>query len=652
MLKELEERIEEAKRLYYQTGQSSLSDHEYDRLVEQAKQLGYIDTVGAAPVGSIKTIHHEHSMLSLDKVHTVNEVNKFAAGRDVVLMYKADGLTVSCTYIDGVLSRLETRGDGAVGNDVIFHAKSFENLPLYINKPGKYVIDGECVILHEDFQKVNAEQTKANEATYSNPRNLAAGSLNQLDPAVSKKRHLRFYAWDVIEGGSDSLYWSLNEAKLLGFETVYYCYIENAGSQNNLHRWEDHMDALLEDFRDKAKEEGFPIDGCVIKYDDLYYGRSLGATNHHPCNAVAYKYEDDKYPTKLKNVTWQVGKTKIITPILNFEPVEISGSVIERCTAHNVSIYKQLDITEGCTCYIYRANDVIPNCDCTESNGGQPIPIPDTCPVCGAPTKIVKENNSEVLMCTNENCKGALLGKLVAFASKKAMDIDGLSEATLKTFMNLGWVEKPIDLYFLAESFGSKLQKLPGFGAKSAEKLFKAIEDSRDVDLQHFIVALNIPGIGEGQSKLICARFKTFDDFLNAIESGFQFNLIPGIGDILNGNIYDWMTVNKEKMINLSLLMRFKNGGKVKENETESKDSLLAGKTFVITGTVNHFKNRDELKMEIENHGGKVAGSVSKSTDFLINNDVNSGSSKNVKARQLGVPIISEEEFLKMTCRN
>ena len=640
---ELVKEIKEAKQAYYQTGTSSLTDVQYDELVKKAEKLGYIDTVGSAPVGSIKTIEHEHPMLSLDKVHTANEIKKFSAGRDLLFMYKADGLTVSCTYVDGLLTRLETRGDGAVGNDIMFHAKSFENLPLFINKAGKYVIDGECVILYPDFEEINERQAKANEARYSNPRNLAAGSLNQLDPAISKERHLRFYAWDVIEGGDYSLNESLIEARALGFETVECMFVEHCGSQNNFEKWAAAFNEYPDILRQKAKEQGFPIDGVVIKYDDVYYGRSLGATNHHPCNAIAYKFEDDRYPTTLKNVTWQVGKTRIITPILNFEPVEISGSVIERCTAHNVSIYKQLDITEGCTCYIYKANDVIPNCDCTEPNGGRPIPIPDTCPVCGAPTKIVKENNSEVLMCTNENCKGALLGKLVAFASKKAMDIDGLSEATLKTFINLGWVEKPIDLYFLGESFGSKLQNLPGFGVKSAEKLFKAIEKSRDVDLQHFIVALNIPGIGEGQSKLICKVFSTFNDLLDAIETGYRFDNIPGIGEVLNGNIYSWMKDNKEDMVNLSLLMRFKND--VKASGTGSS---INGKTFVITGTVHHFKNRDALKEEIESLGGKVAGSVSKNTDYLINNDVESNSSKNVKAKQLGVKIIDEDTFMSM----
>ena len=637
--------IQEAKQAYYQTGTSPLTDVQYDELVDKAKKLGYIDTVGSAPVGSIKTIEHEHPMLSLDKVHTANEIKKFSAGRDLLFMYKADGLTVSCTYVDGLLTRLETRGDGAVGNDILFHAKSFENLPLVINKAGKYVIDGECVILYPDFEEINERQTKANEARYSNPRNLAAGSLNQLDPSISKERHLRFYAWDVIEGGDYSLNESLTEARTLGFETVECIFVEHCGSQNNFEKWAAAFNEYPDILRQKAKEQGFPIDGIVVKYDDVYYGRSLGATNHHPCNAIAYKFEDDRYPTTLKNVTWQVGKTRIITPILNFEPVEIGGSVIERCTAHNVSIYKQLNITEGCTCYIYKANDVIPNCDCTEPNGGRPIPIPDTCPICGAPTKIVKENNSEVLMCTNENCKGALLGKLVAFASKKAMDINGLSEATLKTFINLGWVEKPIDLYFLANDFGSKLQNLPGFGIKSAEKLFKAIEKSRDVDLQHFIVALNIPGIGEGQSKLICKVFSTFNDLLNAIETGYRFDNIPGIGEVLNGNIYGWMKDNKEDMVNLFLLMRFKYDAKVKAS---GAGSPINGKTFVITGTVHHFKNRDALKEKIESLGGKVAGSVSKNTDYLINNDAESNSSKNVKAKQLGVKIIDEDTFMSM----
>ena len=630
---ELIDKIQSAKTAYYQTGRSELSDMEYDRLVAQAEKLGYIETVGAAPVNNIEKITHQHPMLSLDKCHSHKEIQEFCGDENCVIMWKADGLTLSATYEDGVLVRLETRGNGTVGNDIMFHAGSIENLPKVINKSGRYVIDGECVILWSDFEKINEKIPEADR--YRHPRNLAAGTLNLLDNKVSKKRHLRFYAWDIIEGGcGDLLSENLNEAYGLGFDTVEWN-----------HLWGNSPIATIAvrcgDLRMYADGEGFPIDGIVIKFDDIAYGKSLGATNHHPKFALAYKFEDERYETKLKDVVWQCGKTGILTPVAIVNPVDCGGVVVEKSTLHNVSIMKNLGLTKGCTCYIYRANDVIPQIDIAEPDGEEPIEIPEICPVCGGKTQIIRDNNSEVLVCTNPDCSGKTLGKWVHYVSKKAMDIQGLSEQTLERFLKLGYIDHMFaSIYYLAD-YKKELYKLDGFGKKSIDNLLAAIESSKDVDLAHFICAFSIPGVGEGQSKVLAAEFRTFEAFASACDDGFYFDTIPGIGKVINQSIHQWWVNNHIQMLDVAKLVRFK-------TEENNSGSTLVGKTFVITGSVHIYKNRDDLKKTIESFGGKLVGSVSKNTDYLINNDVTSNSSKNVKARELGVKIISEEDFNRL----
>lgn len=630
---EILEKIQKAKTAYYQTGRSELSDMEYDFLVAQAEKLGYIETVGAAPVNNIEKITHQHPMLSLDKCHSHKEIQEFCGDKNCVIMWKADGLTLSATYEDGVLVRLETRGNGTVGNDIMFHAGSIENLPKVINKSGKYVIDGECVILWSDFEKINEKIPEADR--YRHPRNLAAGTLNLLDNKVSKKRHLRFYAWDIIEGGrGDFLSENLNEAYGLGFDTVEWNLL-----------WGNSPIATIAvrcgDLRMYADAEGFPIDGIVIKFDDITYGKSLGATNHHPKFALAYKFEDERYETKLKDVVWQCGKTGILTPVAIVNPVDCGGVVVEKSTLHNISIMKNLGLTKGCTCYIYRANDVIPQIDIAEPDGKEPIKIPEICPVCGGKTQIIRDNNSEVLLCTNPDCSGKTLGKWVHYVSKKAMDIQGLSEQTLERLLKLGFIGNMFaDIYYLAD-YKKELYKLDGFGKKSIDNLLAAIEKSKDVDLAHFICAFSIPGVGEGQSKVLATEFRTFEAFAAACDDGFYFDTIPGIGKVINQSIHQWWVNNHIQMLDVAQLVRFK-------TEEGKTGNILAGKTFVITGSVHIYKNRDDLKKTIESFGGKLVGSVSKNTDYLINNDVTSNSSKNVKARELGVKIISEEDFNRL----
>ena len=634
---ELINKINRAKEDYYQSGRSELTDAEYDKLVSQAEKLGYIESVGAAPVKEIPTIRHEHPMLSLDKCHTIKDVEKFAGDKAIVAMYKADGLSVSATYEDGILTRLETRGNGDVGNNIMFHANSFENLPKHINKNGKYVIDGECVILWSDFAVINDRLVDSEK--YSHARNLAAGSLNQLDPNISKKRHLRFYAWDVIEGGeNNSLYHNLLNAIDLGFDVVgLLCISEETG---------DNIEDDINYLKMLAENTSFPIDGIVFKFDDVSYGKSLGRTGHHFRNGIAYKFTDNTYPTKLKEVVWQCGKSGQLTPVAIFDPVDMSGTIVEKASVHNVSIIKQLGLTNGCTCYIKRANDVIPQIDYVDPDGDGEIEITKFCPVCGAPTRVIKENESEVLYCTNDNCPGILLGKYKTFVSKQGFDIDGLSVETLRKFLKLGYLTNMfVSIYELGE-YKKELYKLDGFGKRSIDKLLGAIEASKSVDLQHFLCAFSIDGIGTGQSKLLANKFKTFDEFAAACDNGYNFSQISGIGPVLNAAIHKWWVNNHQQMMDVAELVHFITDDFM--NPPTGINSPVNGKTFCITGSVAHYKNRDELKEEIERLGGKVSGSVSKKTDYLINNDTESTSGKNKKAQELGVQIISEDEYIKL----
>ena len=629
--------IKSAKEEYYNTGRSHLTDIEYDRLVEKAEKLGYIESVGAKPVDNIDKIEHDHPMLSLNKVHSAAEILEFSGDKPVVFMHKCDGLSISCTYEDGVLTKLETRGDGKIGNDVLFHANSFVNLPKVINKDGKYVIDGECVILYDDFEKINENLVEK----YSNPRNLAAGSLNQLDPNVSKKRFLRFYAWDVIEGGGSDKDFHMNlvEARNLGFDVAYF-----EGGYIGIQA-DGFLDELLERFRTVAKEKGFPIDGVGVRYNDIRYGKSLGMTEHHPRGAIAYKYEDDKYPTKLIKVEFQVGKTGQLTPVAYFEPVLSDGKWIEKAGLHNLTIMKQLGLRIGCTCYVYLANCIIPQIDSAEDDGDEDIIIPERCPICGAPTVVRKDNNSEVLYCTNDDCSGKLLGKYKTFVSKQAFDISGLSEQTLDKFLNLGYLTNMFVSIFELGAYKKELYKLDGFGKKSIDNLLAAIEASQDISLDKFIVAFSIPGIGTAQAKAIAKECKTFDEFQKYCDDGYRFDAIDGIGDVLNKNIHKWWFNHNVQMTDVADVVRFSSEDYM---NAPLGNFPLVNKTFVITGKVHHFANRDELKAKIEALGGKVAGSVSKNTDYLINNDKNSSSTKNKKAQELGVAIISEEDFLNL----
>lgn len=578
-------------------------------------------------------------MLSLDKCHTVEELIKFADNKDIVASIKLDGLTVSLTYINGSLVSAETRGNGHVGSDITEHVKQFKNVPLKINKSETYIIDGEAIITDRDFSEINKN------GEYKNSRNLASGTLSVLDTSLVAKRMLRFFAWDIIEGGCNSLRDNLIEAKELGFDIVPFWSSINLDTK----KLQNTIDYVFE----YAKEEGLPCDGIVFKFDDIEYGKSLGATSHHFRNGIAYKAKDDVYETELIDVEFTMGKTGVLTPTAVFEPVEIDGTVVSRASLHNISIMKELNLCIGDIIEVYKANSIIPqvkrNVSAEQRQYADALEAPtidelEYCPICHKKTKLVKENNSTVLMCTNDNCKGKLLGKLTHFVSKNAMNIDGLSEATLEKFIEEGFVESFVDIYELKHNFINDIMKLDGFGEKSVKNLLNSIEKSKNTTLDRFIYALCIPLIGRSASKTISKYFNgNFEKFYAACcMQKFDFKVLDDFGDAMSESINDYLNKYFFEIGELSKYMYFEEINKTDENTN------LSGLTFVITGSLNHFANRDEAKEKIEAAGGKVSGSVSAKTSYLVNNDVNSTSGKNKKAIELDVKIISEDELIEM----
>lgn len=652
-LKSLIKETNDLRQAYYNEGNSPLGDYEYDKKVERIHELetelGIIfsnsptQTVGFKVRNKLNKITHKHKMLSLDKLHSIEEVNKFIGNHTSVVMVKMDGLTISAEYQNGDLVRLETRGNGEEGNDVLFHARSFLNLPQHIPYKGTYVIDGEAIITYSDFEFINAS-LPATENKYRNPRNLAAGTLNLLNQSESKGRCLRFIAWDVIEGGSvGELVGNLDEADLYGFTTVPRFIVMDTDQWST-----DIIAAKFDSLRNKAKELDYPSDGIVVKYNDIKYGLSLGYTGHHFNNAIAYKFEDATYKTKVREIIWSIGKTRNLCPVAVFEPVEIDGTMVERASLHNLSNYMKLEVFPGDEVLVYKANQIIPqisnnlSAETRTAKGIESyLPYPDKCPICGAPTQIVQNNDTQVLMCTNDTCGGALLKKMKNFVSKQGMDISGFSQATLEKLIDKGWINDLYDIYTLDEKHAEDMKRMDGFGVRSVTNLMKAIEDSKYITLDKFICALSIEGIGKSQSKVIAKEFDyNWDLFKEALCNNYNFSSLEGIGPVLNKRIYDWKKSNFSKVIRLALIMHFQIPAKT------VVDVDLSGNTFVITGSLKHFANREELKSRLEGFGAKVSGSVSANTSFLINNDSQSMSSKNKKAKELGVPILSEEELI------
>ena len=644
--------LNKASEAYYNTGQPIMSDLEFDCKLKELKQwedeTGIVlsnsptHNVGAVILNNIKEVTHKTPMLSLEKCHSVEEIEKFANSHDLVASVKLDGLTIRLTYKDGDLVLAESRGNGMVGSDVTEHVKQFTNVPLHINKEGTYVIDGEALIRLDDFAEINRSEK------YKNSRNLAAGTLSSLDTSIVKDRKLSWYAWEVVEGlNTNSFAFLLMEAQELGFDVVPFAKLT----------WLDMpFDKVIESFINEAKRQNLPQDGVVFKFDDVKYGKSLGSTSHHFRNGIAYKVFNDSVETTLRDIEWSSGKTGILTPVAIFDSVDIEGSEVSRASLHNISVMNEIlgRSWKGQKIGVYKANMIIPAVRWAEQFDASKfndlildvsyINIPDKCPICGQPTKIVKENDSEVLCCTNEACKGRLLGKLTCAVSKNALNIDGLSESTIEKFINFGWLNSIQDIYYLA-IHENKMKALEGFGDKSVEKLLSSIEKSRNTNLERFLYSLSIPLLGKSASKMIAEAVDyNFDVFMHqmTMTGAKYFKYIPGVGDVLIKSLDDYFEKNCSNILKLSKEFVFETKGNYKTND------LLNGKTFVITGSLNHYSNRNELKEVIELNGGKVSGSISSKTSYLINNDIDSISSKNKKAKSLGIQIITEDGFEKM----
>lgn len=643
--------LNDASYAYYNTGNPIMSDKEFDMRLEDLKELeketGVVfsnsptqDVVGWPILDELPNAVHNHEMLSLNKCHSIQEIVEFSNNKELVASVKLDGMTASLLYENGIFVKGESRGNGHVGVDITEHIKQFMNVPLKINKKNRYIVDGECIISDDDFAKINQN------GEYKNSRNLIVGTLNSLDTTVVSQRRAKFIVWDIIEGGnSNNLIDNLNDAKNMGFSVVPFWCPVNLESKK--------LQSTLDYVFEYASDEGLPCDGVVFKFNDIEYGKSLGKTEHHFRNGIAYKKEDDVYKTKLIDVEWNCGKSGQLTPVAIFEPVDIDGSIVNRASLHNVSIFEDLNLCIDDTIEIYKANMIIPQIkrnvsaeqrQYTEAIEAPTIYIPEYCPICGGKTKIKQDNNSKVLVCTNENCKGKLLGKLTHYVSKNAMDIKGLSESTLEKFIELGWINDFKDIYLL-KHHATEMVKFDGFGETSVKKLLNSIEKSRITTLDRFIYSLSVPLIGRSASKIIAEYFNY--DFNGLLDNfgfwkGFDWTTLDGFGKAMSDSMDKFITDNVTKyFVDLPGYLIFK------KPETTSSSNSLEGKVFCITGSLNHFANRDEVKEKIESLGGKVSGSVNTKTDYLVCNEA-SNSSKYKKAQSLGVRIVDEDELIKM----
>ena len=643
-IKELVETLNYHRNLYYNESCSEISDFEYDQLFYELskleKETGIVMstsptvTVGYEVKSSLNKVKHNHPMLSLDKTKSVDDVIKFLNGRDGVVMAKMDGLTCSIRYINGELVSAETRGDGEIGEDILHCAKTITNLPLKIECLDEVIIDGEVIITYDDFEKINS--TLPTELRYKHPRNLASGSIRHLDSNVAAERNMKFIAWKMIKGSDDNSF--LNRLRLMqdiGFKVVPFYAVVNE-------RLDERINKIIEHIKRESQFNNFPIDGCVFGYDDIAYGDSLGATGHHLRSQLAFKFYDEVYDTTLLYIDWTMGKTGILTPTAVFNPVEIDGTIVERASLSNLSIMRDTLGTPfvGEEIFVSKRNMVIPKVENAYKLLFPPenniIEIPSVCPICGGATAIQKDNDSEVLICTNPNCSGKLLGRFVHFVSKKGMDIEGLSEATLDLLISNGYITKFKDIYYLF-SHQNELVNLPGLGEKSVEKLLQSIEKSRNVKMENYLCALGIPNCGLSAAKILSNKFNgDYDEFIQAILAGFDLTSLEGFGDVIKNSILTWIRssgLDDELAEEMNFII-----------PEQRNDTSLDGLKFSITGSFS--QPRDELKKKLEAKGAKFISSVSKNLDILFAGE--KAGSKLTKAQSLRVKVADEAELLRM----
>ena len=641
-IKELVEILNKAAKSYYVDAVEIMPNIEYDKLYDELVKLeketnvvlsnSPTQNVGYETASELPKKAHESPMLSLDKTKSVTELEDWLGDNEALLSWKMDGLTIVLTYRGGELVEAVTRGNGIIGEVITNNAKNFQNVPLKIEYKGELILRGEAVIKYSDFKRINESISDA-DAKYKNPRNLCSGSVRQLNPAVTRERKVYFNVFNVVKADdidfenskAKQFEWAKNE----GFDVVEYKFTNRASLAND-----------IAEFESRIADNDIPSDGLVLLLDDIALGERLGSTAKFPRNAMAFKWSDERQTTKLKYIEWSPSRTGLINPVAVFEPVELEGTTVSRASLHNVSIFEELMLGVGDEISVYKANMIIPQVyeNLTKSNTEK---VPKICPACGKDTTIKKDNESKVLLCINPDCQVKHIKQYALMASRDALNIDGLSESTLEKFLSKGFIKSDSDLFHL-DKFKDEIINMDGFGKRSYEKLIAALDEAKNTTVSRFLYSLGIAGIGSANAKMIA---KYFDNDIDRIISASKDDLleIEGIGEVLANSIADFFGSEKniENVESLRKILKF-------EKEESGGGDKLSGKVCVITGSLQHFSNRNELKELIEKNGGKVSGSVSSKTNYLINNDTASNSSKNKKAKELGVEIISEEDFLKL----
>ena len=645
-IRELIGTLRAAGRAYYQESREIMSNFEYDKLyaelVSLEKETGIVfansptQNVGYEVVSALPKERHEKPMLSLNKTKSVEELADWLGGQTGLLSWKMDGLTIVLTYQNGTLVKAVTRGNGEIGEVITANAKAFVNVPLNISYQGELILRGEAIIRYSDFEKIN-EQIEDVDAKYKNPRNLCSGSVRQLNSEITAQRQVHFYAFSLVKADGIDFKNSRKEQfewlKTQGFEVVEYHEVTK-----------ETLPETVKMYSEAIAENDTPSDGLVLLYDDIAYGQSLGRTAKFPRDSIAFKWADEIQETKLLYIEWSASRTGLINPVAVFEPVELEGTTVSRASVHNISIMEALELGAGDRITVYKANMIIPQIADNLTRSGV-RDIPEACPVCGGQTEVRQLNDVKSLYCTNPDCQAKKIKSFTLFTSRDALNIAGLSEATLEKFIGVGMIHEYADIFHL-DRHQEEIVEMDGFGQKSYDNLIAAAEKASHTTLPRMVYGLGVAGIGLANAKMICRHFKNdFEAMRHATVE--ELVEIDGIGEVLAQAWTAFFSDGKNNAIVDHLLaeLTFEAGD---EESSEGADEAFAGMNFVITGSLEHFKNRKELQELIERRGGKVTGSVTSKTNYLINNDVASSSSKNKKARELGVPILSEEEFLKL----
>ena len=642
-IKELVALLNKAGKSYYSEGQEIMSNYEYDALYDELKKLeeetGCVLSdsptvnVGYEVLSELPKERHDSPMLSLDKTKDRESLRSWLKDQKGLLSWKLDGLTIVLTYENGELVKAVTRGNGQIGEIITNNARMFKNIPVTISYKGRLVLRGEAIITYSDFNRIN-EEIPETDAKYKNPRNLCSGSVRQLNNKITKERNVNFFAFTLVSADgvdfNNSRKCQFEWLKSQGFEVVHY---EEVTAEN--------LPEKIEWFGKETEHNDIPSDGLVLLYDDIAYGESLGRTAKFPHNAIAFKWQDEVRETTLSYIEWSASRTGLINPVAVFEPVELEGTTVSRASVHNISIMESLELGEGDRITVYKANMIIPQIADNLTRSGVKH-IPEHCPVCGGPTKIRQINDVKSLYCTNPDCQAKKIKSFTLFVSRDALNIDGLSEATLEKFISMGFIHEYADMFHL-EAHKDAIVEMEGFGQKSYDNLIASVKKASQTTLPRVIYGLGIAGIGLANAKMLCRHFRY--DFKAMRNSGLEeLTAVDGIGEVL---ARAWMDYFADKKNN-DMVDRLLEELSIEEEPVQEGEKPFEGLTFVITGSVEHFANRKELQELIESKGGKASGSVTSKTAYLINNDTTSNSSKNKKAKELGIPIISEKEFLNM----